>query len=163
MDLEKGKQIFLKFGGSRFHIDRECPDEYKKCRVPKNIEQQWLEEIKSDLLLNIKVKKGCSKVTLINHYITLLDDEMAIEFLIEIINQKDLDTFSNIILMESLKRYLSSDISNAIAEKIKNTLVSEKMVMLTRKIEIDDQYKALPYMADYDFSNENILKRINGI
>lgn len=35
MDLEKGKQIFLKFGVSRFHIDRECPDEYKKCRVPK--------------------------------------------------------------------------------------------------------------------------------
>lgn len=28
---------------------------------------------------------------------------------------------------------------------------------------IDNQYKSLPYMADYDFTNENILKRINNI
>ena len=56
MDLEKGKQIFFRFNGSRFHIDRECPDEYKKCGVPKNVEQQWLEEIKIDFLKNI----GCN-------------------------------------------------------------------------------------------------------
>ena len=73
MDLEKGKQIFFRFNGSHFHIDRECLDEYKKCVVPKAIELEWLEEIKINLLNKISVEKGYDKVSLINNYIQLLD------------------------------------------------------------------------------------------
>lgn len=163
MNLEKGKEIFFEFSGNRFYIDRECPGEYKKCKVPKNIEQQWVEEIKADLLSEIKVQKGYYKVALINRYIPLLNNESAIDFLIEILRGKDLDTFSMIILLESLKQYLSHNLSEATAQKIKNALVSGKKIVLTQKIKIDDQYKSLSYMADYDFSNENILERINRI
>lgn len=163
MDLEKGRQIFFRFRGSRFYIDRECPDEYKKCAVPKSIEQQWVEEIKIDLLSKIKAQKGCCRVALVNRYIPLLDNELAVEFLIEELNKKDLDTFSMIILLERLKQYLSCNLSEATAKKVENTLAFCKKIMLTQKIEIDDQYKSLSYMADYDFFNENILKRINRI
>lgn len=68
MDLEKGKQIFWEFSGNRFHIDRE---EYKKCEVPKNTEQQWLNEIKIDLLSKIKVSKGSDQVVWISLYSVL--------------------------------------------------------------------------------------------
>ena len=46
MDLEKGKRIFFKFNGSHFYLDRECYDAYNKCDILKEIEQQWIEEIK---------------------------------------------------------------------------------------------------------------------
>lgn len=163
MNIEKGKQIFFEFSGNHFHIDRECPDEYKKCGVPKDVEQQWLDEIKTDLLSKIKVSKGHAQVVLINRYISLLANELAVEFLIRVLKQTDLDTFSRIILLETLKQYLSCGLSEVMVEEIENILAYGKKIMLTQKITIDDQYKSISYMADYDFSDENILKRINRI
>lgn len=161
MDLEKGKQIFFRYKGSRFHIDRECPKEYKQCKVPKDIEQQWLEEIKINLLREINIEKGHNKVILINHYIQLLDNESAVHFVIEILNQTDLDTFSMIILAETLKHYISTDISEQLKQEINNLLLILKKIMLNGEIKIDESYKKNPYMKDYDFTKENTIKRIN--
>ncbi len=161
MDLEKGKQIFFRYNGSRFHIDRECPNEYKQCKVPKDIEQQWLEEIKINLLREISIEKGYNKVILINHYIQLLDNESAVHFVIEILNQTDLDTFSMIILAETLKHYISTDISKQLKQEINKLLLILKKIMLNGEIKIDESYKKNPYMKDYDFTKENTIKRIN--
>lgn len=163
MDLEKGKQIFFRFNGSRFHIDRECQDEYKKCRVPKDIERQWLEEIKINCLKNISVERGYNKVILINNYIQLLDNSSAVCFLIGILNQTDLDTFSMIILVETLKHYLSSYVLEPLKEKTTNLLLMLKKTMLDNEIKIDESYKKNPYMKDYDFTKENIIKRIKNL
>ena len=161
MDLEKGKQIFFRFNGSRFHIDRECPDEYKKCGVPNSVEKQWLEEIKIDFLKNISVESGHSKVILINNYIQLLDNESAVHFVIEVLNQTDLDTFSMIILAETLKHYKSAYISERLKQEINKLLLLLKKIMLNGEIKIDDSYKKDPYMKDHDFTKENIINRIN--
>lgn len=161
MDLEKGKQIFFRFNGSRFHIDRECPDAYKKCGVPKSVEQQWLEEIKIGFLKNISVESGHSKIILINNYIQLLDNESAVHFVIEVLNQTDLDTFSMIILAETLKHYKSAYISERLKQEINKLLLLLKKIMLNGEIKIDESYKKDPYMKDYDFTKENIINRIN--
>lgn len=161
MDLEKGKQIFFKYDGSHFNIDTECPKEYKKCEIPKEIEQQWLEEIKDNFLKSIDVEKGSHRVALINRYIQLLDNTSAVYFLIEMLNKKDLDTFSMIILAESIKHYLSLNISDGLKEKINILLLQLKDVMLSGEIKIDECYKKAWYMKDYDFSTANIVKRIN--
>lgn len=161
MDLDKGKQIFFRYNGSRFHIDRECHNEYKKCGISKEIEEQWLEEIKINFLTNISVEKGYDKVVLINNYIQLLDNTFAVYFLIEILNQTDLDTFSMIILAETLKHYLSTYISTQLKEEINKMLLMLKRMMLNNEMKIDESYKKNPYMKDYDFTKENIIKRIN--
>lgn len=163
MNLEKGKQIFFRFNGSRFHIDRECYNEYKKCGIPKEIEQQWLEEIKINFLTNISVEKGYYKVGLINNYIQLLDNTSAVSFLIKILNQADLDTFSMLILAETLKNYLSAYVSEQLKEEINKLLLMLKKLMLDNEIKIDESYKKNRYMKDYDFTKENIIKRIKKI
>ena len=163
MNLEKGKQIFYRFNGSRFHIDRECYDEYKKCGIPKEIEQQWLEEIKINFLTNISVEKGYYKVVLINNYIQLLDNTSAVSFLIKILTQADLDTFSMLILAETLKNYLSSYVSEQEKEEINKLLLMLKKLMLDNEIKIDESYRKNRYMKDYDFTKENIIKRIKKI
>jgi len=161
MDLKKGKQIFFKYSGSRFHIDRECPNEYKQCRVPKDVEKQWLEEIKINSLRKIRVVRGHNKVILINHYIQLLDNKSAVRFLIDILNQIDLDTFSMIILAETLRHYVSRNIPESLKQESNKLLLILKKKMLNGEIEVDETYKKNPYMKDYDFTKENIIKRIN--
>lgn len=161
MDLKKGKQIFFKYNGSHFHIDRECPNEYKQCRVPKDVEQQWLEEIKINSLRNISVERGHNKVILINHYIQLLDNNSAVRFLIDSLNQTYLDTFSMIILAETLRHYVSKNIPEQLKQESNKLLLMLKKKMLNGEIEVDETYKKNPYMKDYDFTKENIIKRIN--
>ncbi len=163
MDLEKGKQIFFKYNGSHFHIDRECPNEYKQCGVPKDVEQQWLEEIKINSFRNISVERGHNKVILINRYIQLLDNNSAVRFLIDILNQTDLDTFSMIILAETLRHYESRNIPEQLKQKINKLLLILKKKMLNGEIKVDDTHKKNPYMKDYDFTKENIIKRINNL
>lgn len=131
--------------------------------MPKDVEQQWLDEIKKDLLSKSKDSKGHAQVVLLNRYIPLLANELAVEFLIGVLKQTELDTFSRIILLETLKQYLSCDLSEVMVKEIESILAYGKKIMLTQKITIDDQYKSISYMADYDFSDENILKRINRI
>ena len=161
MDLDKGKQIFFRYNGSRFHIARECFNEYKQCRVPKNIEEQWLEEIKINFLKSISGERGYNKVVLINNYIQLLDSESAVHFIIDIFNQTNLDTFSIIILAEMLKHYISIYIPEQLKQEINNLLLILKKIMLNTEIKVDESYKKNPYMKNYDFTNENIIKRIN--
>lgn len=161
MNLKKGKQIFFKYNGSRFHIDRECPNEYKQCGVPKDVEQQWLEQIKIISLRNISVERGYNKVILINHYIQLLDNESSVRFLIDILNKTELDTFSMIILAETLRHYISRNIPEQLKQESEKLLLILKKKMLNGEIEVDDTYKKNPYMKDYDFTKENIIKRIN--
>ena len=141
MNLKKGKQIFFKYNGSRFHIDRECPNEYKQCGVPKDVEQQWLEQIKIISLRNISVERGYNKVILINHYIQLLDNESSVRFLIDILNKTELDTFSMIILAETLRHYISRNIPEQLKQESEKLLLILKKKMLNGEIEVDDTYK----------------------
>ena len=36
-----------------------------------------------------------------------------------------------------------------------------RKIMLDGEIKVDESYKKNPYMKDYDFTKENIIKRIN--
>ena len=101
MEIEKCKQIFFKYNGSHFHIDRELGDEYRKCKIPKEIEDQWLEEIKKVLYGKVLKTKGNERISAMTDYIQIISDEDAIKFLINILHHVELDTFSSIIIVES--------------------------------------------------------------
>ncbi len=44
MDLEKGKQIFFKYYGNHFSIDRECPKEFKNVRYQRKLSNSGLKK-----------------------------------------------------------------------------------------------------------------------
>lgn len=161
MDLEKGREIFFKYNGSRFYIDRECPNEYKKCGIPLEIEKQWLEEIKHDLLVKVKELKGAYRMQAINDYIQISDFASSICLLSEILLESGVDTFSSIILLETLKQYLRRNISDNLKRDIEKTIIDSKKKLLEKEISVDDSYKNLNYMIDYDFSKDSIMNRIN--
>ena len=103
MDLENGKQIFFKYYGNHFSIDRECPKEYKKCKVPKEYEIEWLEEIQKELyqtLCNTKGEKRFSTFLILSDIIPLTD---AIELTCKLLNS-NLDYFERLLYTEYLKQ-----------------------------------------------------------
>ena len=141
MDFEKGKQIFFKYNGSHFHIDRACYDEYKKCNIPLEIEKKWIEEIKEDCLSKIEELKGNLKIQALNNYIQISDVTSSISLLIKVLNGANIDTFSSIIVLETTKQYLHCDLSDDLKEKIINTIENVKKTLLENEITIDDSYK----------------------
>ena len=94
-------------------------------------------------------------------YQKILINNGAVHFVIEVLNQTDLDTFSMIILAETLKHYKSAYISERLKQEINKLLLILKKIMLNGEIKIDESYKKNPYMKDYDFTKENIINRIN--
>ena len=163
MNIEKGKQIFFRYNGNHFYIDRELGNEYKKCEVPKEIEEKWTEEIIESLRKKIYETKGNDRIVLINSYIQLLNTNSAINFLIDFTSEVEMDTFSLIIIGETLKQYMYKNIDFVLIHKICNQLYLLKEKMLKNKINIDISFKQLSYLKNYDFSNTAIIQRINNL
>ena len=52
IDLEKGKRIFFECKGNSFAIARDYAEEYWKCNIPKELEEEWRKELEE------KIDKG---------------------------------------------------------------------------------------------------------
>lgn len=164
-NLEEAKKIYYLCLGSDMAIDREYK-EYRKYNVPETIEKEWKNDIKNILLRRIVTEKGCARMQAVGAYIQLVDAKQAVTFLLNFVRQKTLDVFSEILVLESLKHYLSCEthkLSLALIEQIQQVIKEEKQRLQKSDMVIDASYKELNYMKDYDFSNSNILKRINAL
>ena len=68
-------------------------------------------------------------------------------------------------MLETLKNYLSHDkiyhLPLDVKLLIKETINKYKLLLIKSDIEVDESFKNLYYMKDYDFSDTNIIKRIN--
>lgn len=161
--LEKAKKIFYANSGSHFRMwQNGVISEYEKYKVPKSIEETWLNDIKRNILEEISVVDNGHKIVLIHSYIHLLDDYSAIDYLFSILDLYCWDTYSYIILLETLKSY-SFKVDINTKKNIENKLLFQKNIILNKKIVIDNYYKSSDYLHSCDFTTENIIKRINQI
>lgn len=162
MDIRKGKKIFYSYQGNKMAIDRELNDEYSKCKVPKAIENYWKSDILSLLQSKINASKGSEKMKNITSYIHLLSIEQGSQYLIDILKNK-FDTFSRLILCETLKQFLKYNLNIVLRKRIIDTLSENKRQMLNNPISIDESYLKEQYLKDYDFSTANLTRRISNL
>ena len=163
MDLEKGKEIFYKYNGSKVSIEREVGNEYKKCNVPIEVENEWRQDIMISLLTAIKRSNGADLIKYVMSYIQLLSTEQCLRFLINIIKNRKLDTFTCLLLCETLKDFVKCYNIYLYDIDIEQELKHYKEFMLQNDIIIDESYKSVWYMQDYDFSINSIIQRINNL
>lgn len=154
MNIELGKSIFFKCHGNAFTIDREYGKEYKKCKVPKEYEIEWLEEIQKELyqtLCNTKGDKRFLTFVILSDIIPLTD---AIELTCKLLNS-NLDYFERLLYTEYLKQL------NRRAKKSElEQIIDENKQILKRNIKFvkRDSKKIHTYV------NENgIEERINSL
>lgn len=163
-DLKIAKDIYFQCLGSKFFIDREYGQQYKKFNVPPAIEESWKKELCDILKREIKYNEGCLKIDAVGKYIQLLNANASVEFLNGFLGQTKLDSFSTLILIETLKRYYlhsaSYGLSGYSKELILTSIKHYKMNLLSSKITVDQSYKNSPSMRGYDFSEANIISRI---
>ena len=106
--LERGKDIFFKFGGSIFGMMQAGEyQEYKKLNIPKNQEEKWSNLLFDRTVEDFKLETDiCKKVFLIGRLIDFGRKETIVFSLITDFLNQGIDTFTTILLCESLKRFL---------------------------------------------------------
>lgn len=162
------KEMFHKYEGDFFQMERDGEyQEYKKYKVPRGLELQWIEELKDDLikiLLNCTNHKRIAETfALYGHYAVQTKDEKMFEFMLRYVfeHNKDWDTnttFRNInVMLSSICILKNQNIKNEIVNKC---ILSLKDI-LDNGIRISDDYKEKGKMPEY-LSTERISANIQG-
>lgn len=164
MNLVRGKEIFTRCKGNRTVMAQEgLLEEYILCKVPKRIEAGWAEDYVGALKSACLLSSGDKHVALACACLPLLSEDDACTFLLQLC-ERDIDTFGLILLYEQLRRYHTEHhkkISTPLSARVATTLLRAKQKLLAKPITVDESYKEIPAMKDYDFSEENLRKRIN--
>lgn len=167
IDLAKGKAIYYKYKGDKFGISKDLGEEYNKCHIPKEIEQEWKEDIICALINDIKNETGSLRIDAFMAFVQIVSIDDALSCIFEILNSNSLDTFSTILICEYLKRFIEESRQFLITDEqkkyIRQLLERKKSELLSSQITIDSSFKLLPYMKNYDFSEESIVSRIQNL
>ena len=152
------KKMYYSCFGSKFCIDREYGKEYRKYNVPEKLEKEWSEDIKLSLLYQINNSYGQEQHELVTNLCCSLSDEESVSILMEMLN-KDQDSFSKLLYCEQLKDLMHKISNNELCEIISRIIANQKKLILMEISNIDERYKTLYYMKDYDFSENALLAR----
>jgi hypothetical protein len=166
INIEKGKSIFFQYNGSYFGMDHDgVGHDYRKCNIPKDIEYKWLDEIKNELVKMIMNEKDNQKLTTYFYIFSNLNisDDIKVKTIFNYLNNHNLDTFSSILICENLKDILKNCTSNEIKKEIKDFIIVFHNKLNSKRITVDNSHINNPYMKQYDFSDNNIRKRLNNL
>lgn len=158
--IQRGRILFFRFYGNMHHMMQEgVYSEYKKLKIPKEIENIWIQELfehtKQQLHQETRMDK---KVVLLRSLANYgVGTEIVVSIIIDLLNS-EIDTFSKILLCEELKRCFRNEKQ---PPEVSELLEIQKENMLSNDITIDEKY--LSNMSGYDFSDSNIKKRINAL
>lgn len=137
-------------------------EEYKKLKIPKLMEAQWMEELfdhtKNQIFLTTDIPQKISLINTLANYGIKLEDVMAV--IVDLFKQ-EMDTFSRLLLCEQLKQL--THWCKKLTDRTSCFLATQKEKMLNDPISIDATYKQLSYMSSYDFSESAIKKRITAL
>lgn len=139
----------------------DLDDEYEKCYVPQEIEAEWKADIISKLDKEILTAQGSDLEVAVSRYINLIPKSS--NYLIRLLQSKEMDTFTSIIFCEMLKNNMLKTKNKIKAAHIRSFLDEMKIKLLKTTITIHESYINDPYMCLYDFSDTNIIARIKAI
>lgn len=161
IDLEKGKTLYYQYYGNKFEMWHDLGNEYADCRVPENTEIEWKREILKKLENEIMTAKGSDMQVAVDRYMNLLPADS--EYLLLLLQTKEIDTFTAIIFCEELKNRIRNTKDKGKSAYIRYFLDEFKVKLLNKPITIHESYTNDEVMRNYDFSENNIKARINAI
>lgn len=171
MDKDKlleAKEIFLKYGGSHFYMEREGEYEnYKKFLISESQEKLWLNEYQNELLLKIANEDFAS-----DYFIEITDalkrskDGTCFSKLLDWVKEKEtrLDTFSKVLMCEGILDVIESFKR---AETENSQMINEARILvldilnnsLNKPVIIASYYRDTDYLNDV-INEDKIISRI---
>ncbi len=157
MNINNAKEIFLKYGGNFFQMERDNKYEYYKMfAITKEQEYEWINQYQKNLLTAIVNEKYVG-----NDFLKLSESlritcflENFDEFLRTIIINNYCDTFSMIRVSEEVvdiadELMAKNNANNTKVKKLINKFYEEFwMDKENAKISIDKYYFGIPYLRD---------------
>lgn len=151
MNIELGKEMFYKCYGNSFSIEREYGKAYKKCKVPKEYEIEWREDIRKQFYEKVSKTKGDKRFSAYLILCDIISLEETIELTCKLLNS-NLDYFERLLYTEQLKKLNNYASSHKLLDIInKNKVILAENVSLV--IKQSKKYIFLP--------EDNIKERIN--
>lgn len=163
-DLKQAELLFFRYGGNKFVMyQNDDLKKYEGYHIPKEIEDQWLEIIFKDYVTEVEnYSNSLDLIINISSLVNLgIKESETISLIISILNTKLLDSFTAISICEEMKKIIKSSKSSDNISLIKNEITINHDKLLSAPITIANEHSSLSYMKDYDFSDENIKKRIS--
>ena len=174
LSFDEAKKLFFEYNGSKMDIEHDLGDVYNDCKIPWDVELQWLQEIKQNLYNQIHCEKGNALYTAIDRYCNLLKPVDANTFLTAFLFDNTMDSYTRLLLCELMKRNLKSINERSLFKKnddkkrlFIDAICDNKNLLLNSQITVDPSYKAeykkFSPMIRYDFSESDIKKRIQSL
>lgn len=133
MNIELGKKIFFKCYGNAFGIQREYGKEYKKCKIPRKYEIEWLDEIKNQLYEAINNSIGNKRYSNFIKLCDIISLNAAIELTCKFL-ETNLDYFERLLYTEYLKLLNKKVNSHELLKKInENKFILKNNINLVKK------------------------------
>lgn len=133
MNIEFGKKIFFKCYGNAFSIQREYGKEYKKCKIPRKYEIEWLDEIKNQLYEAINNSSGNKRYSNFLKLCDIISLNAAIELTCKFLGT-NLDYFERLLYTEYLKLLNKKVDSHELLKKInENKFILKNNINLVKK------------------------------
>ena len=133
MNIELGKKIFFKCYGNAFGIQREYGKEYKKCKIPRKYEIEWLDEIKNQLYEAINNSSGNKRYSNFIKLCDIISLNAAIELTCKFL-ENNLDYFERLLYTEYLKLLNKKVNSHELLKKInENKFILKNNINLVKK------------------------------
>lgn len=133
MNIELGKKIFFKCYGNAFGIQREYGKEYKKCKIPRKYEIEWLDEIKNQLYEAINNSSGNKRYSNFIKLCDIISLNVAIELTCKFL-ETNLDYFERLLYTEYLKLLNKKVNSHELLKKInENKFILKNNINLVKK------------------------------
>lgn len=147
MDIKRGREIFFECFGNHMIITKEYGDEYEKCHISKECEYEWNKEVR--LLLKSKINEsiGCDMLFYVDRYIELLKGNEAIHYLLTFLKEKEIDSFSSLLLLETCKNLVLSTFNSNEKKEYLREIKSLKDKYLSKPINIDPSYLSNKYCS----------------
>lgn len=169
LSIEEAKDLFFRYDGSKTGIERDLGDVYRNCKIPPDVEAQWVREIKNNLSDKIRCGKGSVLYSAIRSYCNLLKPADANTFLTDFLSNHAMDSFTRLLLCELMKAHLKYYINEKMLFKKTDEkkelwtrfICDQKNLLLSSPFRVDPSYPA--DRIGYDFSEDRLRERIESL
>ncbi len=161
------KELFLKYGGSYFHMEREGELYfYRKWNISKEQENVWIKEYQQENIKLLIEKQDATTVdscfSTLCRTISEFKNTDSLKTLLEVVSQtyKQYDSFTKIRFSEELLHIAESDglHKSSIWFDAKKLAIEILKNVIKNPITIDPYYKGLEYLSDI-LNEEKMMNR----
>lgn len=170
-NIQLAKEIFIKYGGNKFYMEREGEYAlYKSFDISKDQEVEWITEYHKEIVTKIKAEKNANTfITMFNELsnsIILFKDIDSFESILDIVKEKNtaLDSFTRLRMTEETYNIVDALSKNSIKKNIVLTNAKKLILeildsIIKTPITIDNDYYRIGYLEDM-LNNHNIINRV---